>query len=112
MGPLNRVLREWEAFYNVKRPHQSLGWLSPMEYLAGRRLKDASLTLAVSYAPNERRALTERGAGGYTMRLGLFARRWRVAGTCLSGLGNRRSGAGSGGTGSWRACIRPAGGAC
>ena len=42
MGPLNRALREWEAFYNEERPHQSLGWLSPMEYLAGRRLEDAS----------------------------------------------------------------------
>ena len=42
MGPLNRALREWEAFYNVERPHQSLGMLSPMEYLAGRRLEDAS----------------------------------------------------------------------
>ena len=42
MGPLNRALREWEAFYNVERPHQSLGWLSPMEYLAGLRLEDAS----------------------------------------------------------------------
>ena len=42
MGPLNRALREWEAFYNVERPHQSLGWLSTMEYLAERRLEDAS----------------------------------------------------------------------
>ena len=42
MGPLNRALREWEAFYNKERPHQSLGMLSPMEYLAGRRLEDAS----------------------------------------------------------------------
>ena len=42
MGPLNRALREWEAFSNEERPHQSLGMLSPMEHLAGRRLEDAS----------------------------------------------------------------------
>ena len=33
MGPLNRALREWEAFYNEERPHQSLGCLSPMAAL-------------------------------------------------------------------------------
>ena len=49
MGPLNRALREWEAFYNVKRPHQSIGWLSPMEYLAGRRLEDASYPPPLSH---------------------------------------------------------------
>ena len=42
MGPLNRVLREWEAYYNAERPHQSLGWLSPLEYLAEHRLGTAS----------------------------------------------------------------------
>ena len=41
MGPLNRALREWEAFYNEKR-RQSLGWRTPMEYLAQRRLEEAS----------------------------------------------------------------------
>ena len=80
MGPLNRALLEWEAFYNGRRPHQSLGWLSPMEYLAGRRLEDAS----VSYATNERRllrtaprwcrlALPERGAGAGA--LGIYGSR-------------------------------------
>ena len=42
VGPLNRALREWEAYYNAERPHQSLGWLSPMEYLAEQRLGAAS----------------------------------------------------------------------
>lgn len=42
MEPLNRALREWEAYYNAKRPHQSLGWLSPMEYLAEQRMRTAS----------------------------------------------------------------------
>ena len=42
VGPLNRTLREWEAYYNAERPHQSLGWLSPMEYLAEQRLGAAS----------------------------------------------------------------------
>ena len=42
IGPLNRALREWEAFYNEQRPHQSLGWRTPMEYLAKQRLKEVS----------------------------------------------------------------------
>ena len=42
MGPLNRALREWEAFYNEERRRQSLGWRTPMEYLAERRLEEAS----------------------------------------------------------------------
>ena len=42
MGPLNRALREWEACYNAERPQQSLGWLSPMEYLAEQHLGAAS----------------------------------------------------------------------
>ena len=42
MGPLNRALREWEAYYNAERPHQSLGWLRPLEYLAEQRLGTAS----------------------------------------------------------------------
>ncbi len=32
MGPLNRALREWEAFYNARRPRQSR-LLNPVEYL-------------------------------------------------------------------------------
>ena len=42
MGPLNRALREWEAYYNAERGRQSLGWLSPMEYLAEQRVGTAS----------------------------------------------------------------------
>ena len=42
MGQLNRALRDWEAFYNVRRPRQSLGWRTPMEYLAEQRLEEAS----------------------------------------------------------------------
>ena len=30
-GPLNRALREWEAYDNGERRCQSLGWLSPNE---------------------------------------------------------------------------------
>ena len=30
---LNRELREWEKFYNMVRPHQSLGYLTPAQYL-------------------------------------------------------------------------------
>ena len=42
MGPLTRALREWEAYYNAERPHQSLGWLSPLEYLSEHRMEAAS----------------------------------------------------------------------
>ena len=33
VGPLNRALRRWEQVYNTVRPHQSLGYLTPNEYL-------------------------------------------------------------------------------
>ena len=39
-GPLNRALREREAYYTAE--HQSLGWLSPVGYLAEQRLRTAS----------------------------------------------------------------------
>ncbi len=31
--PLNRKLRAWERIYNTVRPHQSLGYRTPREYL-------------------------------------------------------------------------------
>ena len=31
--PLNQALREWEQVYNYIRPHQSLGYPTPFEYL-------------------------------------------------------------------------------
>ena len=34
VGPLNRALRRWERVYNTVRPHQSLGYLTPNEYLS------------------------------------------------------------------------------
>lgn len=34
VGPLNRALRRWEQVYNTVRPHQSLGYLTPNEYLS------------------------------------------------------------------------------
>jgi putative transposase len=33
MAALNRELREWERTYNTVRPHQSLGYLTPAQYL-------------------------------------------------------------------------------
>jgi transposase InsO family protein len=33
MVALNRELREWEKPYNTVRPHQSLGYLTPAQYL-------------------------------------------------------------------------------
>ncbi|MDA8188597.1 MAG: integrase core domain-containing protein [Dehalococcoidales bacterium] len=32
VGELNKQLREWEKTYNEIRPHQSLGYLTPMEW--------------------------------------------------------------------------------
>lgn len=33
MKELNEVLDEWNYTYNYVRPHQSLGYLTPMEFL-------------------------------------------------------------------------------
>ena len=33
VGPPNRALRRWEQVYNTMRPHHSLGYLTPNEYL-------------------------------------------------------------------------------
>ena len=33
MDPLNRALRNWETVYNTVRPSQSLGYLTPLQFL-------------------------------------------------------------------------------
>jgi transposase InsO family protein len=33
MAALNRELRAWEKTYNTVRPHQSLGYLTPLRFL-------------------------------------------------------------------------------
>ena len=33
MAPLNRALRHWEMVYNTVRPHQSLDYLTPLQFL-------------------------------------------------------------------------------
>ena len=33
MNKLNRVLRHWEKIYNTVRPHQALGYLTPLQFL-------------------------------------------------------------------------------
>jgi transposase InsO family protein len=33
MAALNRELRQWEKTYNTVRPHQSLGYLTPLQFL-------------------------------------------------------------------------------
>lgn len=33
---LQRALRDWEAQYNAERPHQALGYLTPLEHLRSR----------------------------------------------------------------------------
>jgi putative transposase len=37
VGHLNPQLRRWEHIYNTVRPHQALGYLTPHEFLDGRR---------------------------------------------------------------------------
>ena len=64
--PLNQALREWERVYNYIRPHQSLGYLTPFEYLS--KLQGAtgepSFTLSAKlYPPAKSRPETRTGAG-------------------------------------------------
>ena len=33
MATLNRELRQWEKTYNTLRPHQSLGYFTPLQFL-------------------------------------------------------------------------------
>jgi len=33
MNKLNRELRQWEKVYNTVRPHQTLGYLTPLQFL-------------------------------------------------------------------------------
>ena len=33
MNQLNRELRHWEKIYNTVRPHQALGYLTPLQFL-------------------------------------------------------------------------------
>lgn len=33
MNKLNRALRQWETIYNTRRPHQALGYLTPLQFL-------------------------------------------------------------------------------
>lgn len=64
--PLNQALREWEQVYNYIRPHQSLAYLTPFEYLTKLRAteQDPSLTLSAnSPAPAKSRPETRQGAG-------------------------------------------------
>ena len=63
--PLNQALREWERVYNHVRPHQSLGYLTPFEYLRGLEVgaNEASLTLSAnSQGPGKSRPETRQGA--------------------------------------------------
>jgi transposase InsO family protein len=34
LAELNRELQHWEGTYNTVRPHQALGYLTPLEFLA------------------------------------------------------------------------------
>ena len=64
--PLNQGLREWERVYNYIRPHQSLGYLTPFEYLRARNAgtNKASLTLSANpHTPAKSRPATLTGAG-------------------------------------------------
>ena len=64
--PLNQALRAWERVYNHIRPHQSLGYLTPFQYLCAldARTNRPSLTLSAnSHEPAKSRPETLIGAG-------------------------------------------------
>jgi transposase InsO family protein len=64
--PLNQSLQEWERVYNYIRPHQSLGYLTPSEFLSKIPATEQypSLTLsAKSHQPAKSRPATRQGAG-------------------------------------------------
>jgi transposase InsO family protein len=64
--PLNQGLKEWEWVYNHVRPHQSLGYLTPSEFLSKLPApeQETSFTLsAKSYTPAKSRPATRQGAG-------------------------------------------------
>ena len=62
---MNQALQKWERVYNHVRPHQSLGYLTPFEYLSGLNTgaNEAPLTLSAdSHAPGKSRPETRQGA--------------------------------------------------
>ena len=56
---LNQALKEWERVYNYIRPHQSLGYLTPFEYLNNLQgaTGEPSLTLSAKSHPPARQGL-------------------------------------------------------
>ena len=49
------VLETWRCYYNIERPHSSLGWQTPSAYAASRlgscAQRDRTLSRSVGYAP-------------------------------------------------------------
>ena len=56
---LNQALKEWERVYNYIRPHQSLGYLTPFEYLNNLQgaTGEPSLTPSAKSHPPARQGL-------------------------------------------------------
>jgi transposase InsO family protein len=42
VAPLNQELIGWERIYNTVRPHQSLGYRTPQQFVTGWRAKRKS----------------------------------------------------------------------
>ena len=63
--PLNRALLGWEGVYDTIRPHQSLGYLTPQQYLGLRQpTQRPSFALsATSNTPGKSRPGTRKGEG-------------------------------------------------
>lgn len=64
--PLNRALRCWEGVYDTVRPHQALGYLTPLEYLAAREPSQQGPSFALSTTsppPAKSRPGTRKGEG-------------------------------------------------
>lgn len=64
LEPLNKALRRWEDIYNTVRPHQSLGYLTPLEYLNSTQLPQgpSSDLSGISLRPAKSRSETREGA--------------------------------------------------
>ena len=66
LASARQALRHWECIYNTIRPHQSLAWRTPAEYLRECHPEAAPGSPSVSYVVNEDTTLTSAQDRPYT----------------------------------------------